>query len=87
MADSHRAGHIVQNVLIEHSADQTDILVAVDHAVFVDSDAGSLLTAVLECEQRGISVVRGGDLLALRRCDAEYAALLVNLVKRGAVFS
>ena len=46
MTDSHRAGHVVQNVLIEHSADQTDILVAVDHAVFVYGDTGSLLTAV-----------------------------------------
>ena len=87
MTDSHRAGHIVQNLLIEHGADQTGVLMAVDHAVFVHGDTGSLLTAVLESKQCSIRVVRGGNLLAFRRCDTEYTALLMHLVKRSAAFS
>ena len=34
-----------------------------------------------------IRVVRGGNLLAFRRCDTEYTALLMHLVKRSAAFS
>ena len=41
MTDGHRAGHVVQDVLIEHGADQTGVLMAVDHAVFVYGDTGS----------------------------------------------
>ena len=87
MADRHGARHPVERFLVENRADQTNVLMAVDHAVFVDGDAGCLLTAVLQCEQRGVGVVCGGDFLALGRRDAEYAALLVYLVKRSAALS
>ena len=88
MTDGHRAGHVVQDVLIEHGADQTGVLMAVDHAVFVYGDTGSLLTAVLESKQCGIRVVRGGNLLPSGRCDTEYTATsFMHLVKRSAAFS
>ena len=87
MADRHGTRHPVERFLVENRADQTNVLMAVDHAVFVDGDAGCLLTAVLQCEQRGVGVVCGGDFLALGRRDAEYAALLVYLVKRSAALS
>ena len=49
----------------------------------IKRDAGRLLSAVLEREQRDIRLVRGGDLLPRRRGDAEHAALLMHLVKWG----
>ena len=81
MADGHRAGQGVQNLLVEHPADQADVLVAADDAAVVDRDAGRLLSAVLERKQRDIRLVRGGNLLSVRRGDAEHAALLMHLVK------
>ena len=87
MADRHGARHPVERFLVENRADQTNVLMAVDHAVFVYGDTGSLLTAVLESKQCSIRVVRGGNLLAFRRCDTEYTALLMHLVKRSAAFS
>ena len=83
MADGHRAGHGVQNLLTKHLADQTDVLVAADDAAVVDRDARRLLSAVLERKQRDIRLMRGRDLLSRRRGDAEHAALLVHLVKWG----
>ena len=87
MTDRHGARHIVERFLVKDRADKANVLMAVDDAVLVDGDAGRLLTAVLQCEQRGVGIVCSGDFLALRRCDAEYAALLMHLVKRSAALS
>ena len=83
MPDRHRAGHGVQDLLIEHMADQTDVLMAADDTAVVDCDARRLQPAVLEREQRDIRLMRGRDLLSRRRGDTEHAALLMHLVIRG----
>ena len=76
MADRHGARHPVERFLVENGADQTDILMAVNDAVLVYGDAGCLLTAVLQCEQRGVGVVVAEISLALGlNRDAEYATL------------
>ena len=76
MTDSHRAGHVVQNLLIEHGADQTGVLMAVDHAVFVYGDTGSLLTAVLECAESVVHI--SGNIAALQVKHSKYAAFLTK---------
>ena len=64
-------------------ADQPDVLVAADDTAVIHRDAGRLLPAVLEREQRDIRLVRRRDLLSRRGGDAEHAALLMHLVKWG----
>ena len=79
-------GHAALVQLFQHVAgkdlvDQTNVLVAVNHAVVVDGDAAALLSAVLQ----GVKGVVGGGHHAgfsVLEIDAEYAALLVQLVKR-----
>ena len=76
MADCHRtvrkAGeHLRRKDMI----DQTEILVCGEYAVIVDRDAGSLLTAVLQCKQSAVGEV--GKIFRLRRHDAEHAAFFM----------
>ena len=83
MADRHISGHIVQNALIEHIVDQTEILMGADHTVIVDRDAAGLLTAVLQGKQCRICLMRRAQALCVVRMDinAEYAAFFVDLVR------
>ena len=72
---------LFQHVAGKDLVDQTNVLVAVNHAVVVDGDAAALLPAVLQGVKR---VVGGGHHagFSILEVDAEYAALLVQLVKR-----
>ena len=78
-------GHAALVQLFQHVAgkdlvDQTNVLVAVNHAVVVDGDAAALLSAVLQ----GVEGVVGGGHHAgfsVLEIDAEYAALLVQLAE------
>ena len=93
MADCHRARHAVQNLLVEHIVDQAEVFMALDDTVFVDRDATRLLSSVLECEQRGMRVMRRTDLVdvLLVYIDTEYAAFFMQLVlhaeRRAVCFS
>ena len=79
-------GHAALVQLFQHVAgkdlvDQAHVLVAVDHAVVVDGDAAALLPAMLQGVER---VVGGGHHagFSVLEVDAEYAAFLMQLVKR-----
>ena len=80
VADCHLAGGQVPHDLgREHLVHEADVLVAGDDAVVVDGHAAALLAAVLQRVERAVG--HGYDVLAGAGYDAEYAALLVQLVK------
>ncbi len=77
MADGHVAAQAGEHLLVEHLADETEILVDHDLASVTDGDARRFLTAML---QRVETVeAQLGDFLA-RSPDTEHAALLVRAV-------
>ena len=69
-------GEVVHDVLGEHVADESQILVGVEESVVTDHDAAALLTTVLE----GVEAVIGGagHRGGLRGVDAKDAALFVK---------
>ena len=72
---------LFQHITGKNLVDQTHVLVAVDHAVVVDGDAAALLPAMLQ----GVEGVVGGGHHAgfsVLEVDTEYAAFLMQLVKR-----
>lgn len=76
---SHRhgaVGEVAHDVLGEHVADESQILVGVEESVVTDHDAAALLSSVLE----GVEAVVGGagHRGGLRGVDAKDAALFVK---------
>ncbi len=72
MADGDVAGHGGQGLLVEHLADQAEILEHQHLGAVGDGDAGRFLPAVLQCVEAVVGEF--GDFLA-GSPDAEYAAL------------
>ena len=58
MSYRNGARHAVQNLLIEHFVDQSNVLMTLDNTVVVDSDAACLLSSVLQCKQSGVGIMR-----------------------------
>ena len=51
MSDSNGARHVVQNLLIKHLINQTNIFMTLDDTVVVYRDAARFLTSVLQSKQ------------------------------------
>ena len=71
MADRHVSGHRPQGLLVEHLADQAEILEHQYLGTVGDRDPGGLLAAVLQCVEAVVGEL--GDFLT-GSPDAEDAA-------------
>ncbi len=76
VADGVVAGERRQRRRGEHVGDEPGVLVHARAAAVADGDAGRLLPAVLQREQAEERQL--GDAVAVRRRDAEHAALLLR---------
>ena len=81
MSYRNGARHAVQNLLIKHFVDQSDVLMTLDDAVVVDGDAACLLSSVLQCKQSGVGIMCRTDLANIFFVDvnAKHAAFFMQL--------
>ena len=83
MADRYiAAAKAVERLPAEHLGNQSDIPVAIDDAVVVDSDPAAFLAAVLQGIQREVGARR--HIGALLLIDPENAALLMQSIQQHA---